>query len=223
MIILQRCDGELQKASSFLLVAGMKAGCHGHRLWLGRSRLVIRESFSRKAAPHLRSPRDAGWWISPSLGVFKTPLDKSMVGLIWCLKWTFSRLQVGQKSSRNPLQSALLWSMNGGHKQSLAAGNWDYFVLLGKKTKQILSPLKPFSNSLLDNFGFYHSQDHFLYLLISPTIDIWKHIQLTRRGFCGWRLGHESRRWACQQPHVWTPFSHGKSHAHSNSWDALGV
>lgn len=203
-------------------MAGIKAGCHGHRLWFGRPRLVIRESFSRKAALHLtRLPRDAV--ISPSLAVFKTPLDKSMAGLVWCLKWTFFRLQVGQKSSRNPLQSALPWSVKEGHKQSLAAGNWDYFVLLGKKMKQILSPLKPFANSVLDNFGFYHSQDHFLYLLISPTIDIWKHIQLTRRGFCGWRLGYESRRWACQQLHVWTPFLHGKSHAHSNSWHVLGV
>jgi len=81
LISLQICDGELQRDNLCLLVAGVQAESHGHRLLLRRSRLVIRKSFlSRKAAPHwTRSPREAGdiLW-----GGFKTCLDNSMVDLL---------------------------------------------------------------------------------------------------------------------------------------------
>lgn len=43
-------------------------------------------------------------------------------------------------------------------------------------------------------------------------LTFWKHIQLTRHGFCGWSLGQGSGRWASQQRPEPTPFVHGKPH-----------
>lgn len=75
-------------------------------------------------------------------------------------------LVVGLQTSRHPLQPALLWSLNGGHKAPLSERYPDHFVLLGKKTKQTLhrpTCLSPYKFSLRQFWGLPQSRSFLVF------------------------------------------------------------